>query len=176
MFQTFSGNSRRPRQVNLSGQNTNPFAQSSRNPAASGAQKTVAQAQQERLQRQQERERLNASKRIQRTWRGHKSRRDLADSRRRIWDELAASEDVSTQSMRLFQQVQLLVTFFNPRKRDDLARLSSLSSGINAVHYDAFLPCPEIQPQLARLAKVTLEGLQMYVKLYLRAHVRLAIP
>ncbi|KAK0125387.1 hypothetical protein ONS95_000593 [Cadophora gregata] len=161
MFQTFSGNSRRPRQVNLSGQNTNPFAQNSRTPTASGAQKTVAQAQQERLQRQQERERLNASKRIQRTWRGHKTRKDLADSRRRIWDELAASEEVSTRWLRLIQQVQLLVAFFNPRQQDDLARLSSLNSGINILHYDAFLPCPEIQPHLARLAKVTLEGLKL---------------
>ncbi|KAH7419262.1 hypothetical protein BKA64DRAFT_11997 [Cadophora sp. MPI-SDFR-AT-0126] len=161
MFQTFSGNSRRPRQVNLSGQNKNPFAQSSRTPAASGAQKTVAQAQQERLQRQQERERLNASKRIQRIWRGHKTRKDLADSRRRTWDELAAFEDVSTTSLRLIQQVQLLVTFFNPQRRDDLVRLSSLSSSISVLRYDVFLPYSEIQHQLARLAKVTLAGLRV---------------
>src|ERR1700680_4464473 len=88
MFQTFSGRSRRPRQVNLSGQNLNPFAASSWSPSASGTQKTVANAQQEREQRRQERERLNASKRIQRTWRGHRSRRQLADSRRALWDEI----------------------------------------------------------------------------------------
>ncbi|KAH7342765.1 hypothetical protein BKA65DRAFT_552383 [Rhexocercosporidium sp. MPI-PUGE-AT-0058] len=161
MFQTFSGSSRRPRQVNLSGQNTNPFAQNSRTPVASGTQKTVAQAQQERLQRQQERERLNASKRIQRIWRGHKARRDLADSRRRTWDELAAREHASNTAWRLIQQLQLLVAFFSPRRPDDLGRLSSLSSGISCLGYQTFLACSEIQPQLGQLAKVTLEGLRV---------------
>lgn len=163
MFQTFSGSSRRPRQVNLSGQNTNPFAQSSRTPAASGTQKTVAQAQQERLQRQQERERLNASKKIQKTWRGHKARKDLADSRRRTWDELATKEDASNAALRLIQQLQLLVAFFSPRRRDDLGRLSSLSSKISCLGYQTFLARPEIQLQLGQLAKITLEGLQVYV-------------
>ncbi|KAH6724153.1 hypothetical protein BKA61DRAFT_727890 [Leptodontidium sp. MPI-SDFR-AT-0119] len=161
MFQTFSGSSRRPRQVNLSGQNTNPFAQSSRTPAASGTQKTVAQAQQERLQRQQERERLNASKKIQKTWRGHKARKDLADSRRRTWDELATKEDASNAALRLIQQLQLLVAFFSPRRRDDLGRLSSLSSKISCLGYQTFLARPEIQLQLGQLAKITLEGLQV---------------
>lgn len=162
MFQTFSGNSRRPRQVNLSGQNTNPFAPSPRTPAVSGAQKTVAQAQQERLQRQQERERLNASKKIQKTWRGHKARKDLADSRRGTWDELAARGDPSNATLRLIQRLQLLVAFFSPRRRDDLGRLSSLSSEIAVLGYQTFLARPEIQPQLGQLAKVTLEGLQVY--------------
>ncbi|CZT41019.1 related to HUL5-ubiquitin-protein ligase (E3) [Rhynchosporium secalis] len=161
MFQTFSGNSRRPRQVNLSGQNTNPFApQGSRTPAASGAQKTVAQAQQERLLRQQERERLNASKKIQRIWRGHKVRTELAESRRQTWDELATQEAASSATLKLIQQLQLLVAFFSPRRPDDLGRLSSLSSGVSLLGYQAFLPRPEIQPYLGRLAKVTLEGLQ----------------
>lgn len=163
MFQTFSGNSRRPRQVNLSGQTINPFAPSSRTPAASGTQKTVAQAQQERLQRQQERERLSASKKIQRTWRGHKTRRDLADSRRGTWDVLDTNQDPSNTVLRLFQQLQLLVAFFSPRRKDDLGRLARLSSGISVLGYDTFLARPEIQPQLVRLAKVTLEGLQVYV-------------
>ena len=92
MFQTFSGNSRRPRQVNLSGQNTKPFA-AGWNPSASGTQTTVAHAQQERQFRQQERERFNASKRIQRTWRGHKTRRELADLRRKVWDDSEQSEE-----------------------------------------------------------------------------------
>ncbi|KAJ5042822.1 uncharacterized protein L3040_004215 [Drepanopeziza brunnea f. sp. 'multigermtubi'] len=160
MFQTFSGSSRRPRQVNLSGQNTNPFAPNSRNPAASGTQKTVAQAAQERLQRQQERDRLNASKKIQRIWRGHRARSDLADSRRRIWDELARKDDLPDPHSRLIQQLQLLVVFYSPRREDDIERLSSLSLGISAFGYEAFLACPEIQPQLVRLANATLEGLQ----------------
>ncbi|CAL3966422.1 hypothetical protein PZA11_003082 [Diplocarpon coronariae] len=160
MFQTFSGTSRRPRQVNLSGQNTNPFAPSSRASTAPGTQKTVAQAQQERLQRQQERDRLNASKRIQRIWRGHRARELLADSRRKTWDELATKGGLAAQS-RLIQQLQLMVVFFSPLRRDDLDRLSALSLGISTFGYDAMLSCSEIQPQLVRLANAALEGLQL---------------
>ncbi|KAF4476898.1 putative E3 ubiquitin protein ligase [Colletotrichum fructicola Nara gc5] len=55
MFPTFTGNSRRPRNVNLSGQNLNPFAATSWTPSAgSGASKTVSNAQAERAQRQQD--------------------------------------------------------------------------------------------------------------------------
>src|SRR6266852_5903960 len=122
MFQTFSGSSRRPRQVNLSGQNLNPFAASSWTPAASGTQKTVANAQQERQQRQQEREKLNATKRIQKTWRGHKVRRELADSLRDAWDKAEAERSGSDSGTALAEQLRLLVAFFSARRNDDLQR------------------------------------------------------
>lgn len=161
MFQTFSGSSRRPRQVNLSGQNLNPFAASSWTPSASGTQKTVANAQQERQQRQQERERLNASKRIQRTWRGHRSRRQLADSRRAVWDDVETQGVHSETDVVLVEQAKLLVAFFSPRRRDDIGRLTSLSSRISVLGYQDFLALEEVQPLLVRLANVTLEALQM---------------
>jgi ubiquitin-protein ligase E3 C len=161
MFQTFSGSSRRPRQVNLSGQNLNPFAASSWTPSASGTQKTVANAQQERQQRQQERERLNASKRIQRTWRGHRSRRQLADSRRAVWDDVETQAVHSETNVVLVEQAKLLVAFFSPRRRDDIGRLTSLSSRISVLGYQDFLALEEVQPLLVRLANVTLEALQM---------------
>jgi ubiquitin-protein ligase E3 C len=161
MFQTFSGSSRRPRQVNLSGQNLNPFAASSWTPSASGTQKTVANAQQERQQRQQERERLNASKRIQRTWRGHRSRRQLADSRRAVWDDVETHGVHSETNIVLVEQTKLLVAFFSPRRRDDIGRLTSLSSRISIPGYQDFLALEEVQPLLLRLANVTLEALQM---------------
>jgi len=160
MFQTFSGSSRRPRQVNLSGQNLNPFAASSWSPSTSGTQKTVANAQQEREQRRQERERLNASKRIQRTWRGHRSRRELADSRRAQWDEIEANSRQSSSEVVLIEQVRLLVAFFSPQRRDDAGRLASLSSRIASLGYPVFLGLKDMQPLLARLANVTLEALQ----------------
>jgi len=160
MFQTFSGSSRRPRNVNLSGQNTNPFAASSWSPSVSSTQKTVAHAQQERLQRQQERDRLNASKRIQRTWRGHKARRDLADSRRHIWDSNTAEAKFLQSFEPLVEQVQLLVAFFNSRRRDDFERVALLSHRISVSGYSTFLALQDIQPQLVRLAKVALEALQ----------------
>jgi ubiquitin-protein ligase E3 C len=161
MFQTFSGSSRRPRQVNLSGQNLNPFAASSWSPSASGTQKTVANAQQEREQRRQERERLNASKRIQRTWRGHRSRRQLADSRRAQWDEIEANRSQSSADGVLVGQAKLLVAFFSPRRRDDVGRLASWSSRIETLGYQEFLDQKDVQPLLARLANVTLETLQV---------------
>lgn len=166
MFQTFSGSSRRPRQVNLSGQNANPFAQNARTPSASGAQKTVAHAQQERLQRQQERERLNASKRIQRTWRGHRARKTLADLRRTTWDELSTNGDHHDSALVLVQQLQLLVVFFSSRRRDDLDRLANLSARISFLGYGTFLARSDVQSQLARLANAVLDALQSYVKLF----------
>jgi ubiquitin-protein ligase E3 C len=160
MFQTFSGSSRRPRQVNLSGQNSNPFAASTWSPSASGTQKTVANAQQERQQRQQERERLNASKRIQRTWRGHKVRRELADARRKAWDETSTTQQTSGTEAILAEQLRLIVTFFSQRRRDDLDRLANLSQRISHVGYEAFLARPDIQSKLPRLAGITLETLR----------------
>ncbi|RDL39570.1 Uncharacterized protein BP5553_03910 [Venustampulla echinocandica] len=162
MFQSFSGSSRRPRQVNLSGQNLNPFAATSWSPSASGTQKTVANAQQERQQRQQERDRLNASKRIQRTWRGHRVRKELADSRRSAWDETNARPQDGEGV--LVEQLQLILHFFNQRRRDDIDRLIIMSQRIPHVGYDTFLELPAIQPLLPRLATVTLSALQ-------RAHV-----
>jgi ubiquitin-protein ligase E3 C len=161
MFQTFSGSSRRPRQVNLSGQNVNPFAASSWTPSASGTQKTVANAQQERQQRQQERERLNASKRIQRVWRGHRVRSELADSLRKAWDdaEVAYAGPGGTGPW-LVQQTKLLIAFFSPRRQDDVGRLIGLSQRISAVGYQSFLARHDIQPQILPLSKVTLEALQ----------------
>lgn len=161
MFQSFSGSSRRPRQVNLSGQNLNPFAASSWSPSASGTQKTVATAQQERQQRQQERDRLNASRRIQRIWRGHRVRRELANSRRCAWDE--ANTRPQDAEAGLVDQVQLIPHFFNQRRKDDIDRLVALSQRISQVGYETFLQLPEIQPLLPRLAAITLDALRRYV-------------
>jgi ubiquitin-protein ligase E3 C len=161
MFQTFSGSSRRPRQVNLSGQNTNPFAANSWTPAASGTRQTVANAQQERLQRQQERERLNATKRIQRIWRGHKVRRELADLRRHAWDRAGSSRGGSGSEAVLVEQLRLLMAFFSSRRHDDMRRLEYLSQEIVSLDYDLFLDRQDIQPQITRLAKATLEALHV---------------
>jgi ubiquitin-protein ligase E3 C len=63
----------------------------------------------------------------------------------------------------LVEQVQLLVTFFNPRRRDDLCRLISLSQRISSLDCRSFLVREEVQPQLLRLANVALEALQVLV-------------
>ncbi|KAH6680363.1 hypothetical protein B0J14DRAFT_623940 [Halenospora varia] len=175
MFQSFSGSSRRPRQVNLSGQNLNPFAASSWTPSASGAQKTIAHAQQERQQRQQERERLNASKRIQRTWRGHRVRKELADSRRQIWDETCQRDSSTNTDSTFVEQIQLITAFFSPRRQDDLSRLVDLSQRISQNGFARVLALPGVQSQLLRLADVTLEALQSLLPQHPAASLQLLV-
>ena len=89
MYPTFTGSAKSKRQVNLSGRVNNPFAAySSSQPsnAYQAPQNAVVHAQQERALREQERRRPPAAKRIQRTWRGHRSRRVIRDEWRRQWD------------------------------------------------------------------------------------------
>lgn len=124
MFQSFTGSSRKPRQVNLSGRSPNPFASVG---APSGPQNTLANAQQNRLARQIERDRLNAARLLQRTWRGYRSRKAANQVLRANWDEQEGqswkdygpyeSEAVS------WMQVTRLLRFCNPRDVADQLRL-----------------------------------------------------
>ena len=89
MFPSFTGSARPKRQVNLSGRNNNPFAalpgsRTSSTPQTS--QNALAQAQHERLLRQQERERPPAATKIQKTWRGHKERKQAKIIWRQEWE------------------------------------------------------------------------------------------
>jgi ubiquitin-protein ligase E3 C len=142
MHQTFTGASRRPRQVNLSGRPTvsNPFAQ------PSAGHNALHNAQQEREKRQRERDRQNAASLIQRSWRGHRTRKDLALEHRQSWDEkeLRSAEPgtspapercrpYSTES-EAYSQLSLLLRFHDKSNRQDtlriqlfLARLALLS-------------------------------------------------
>lgn len=89
MFPSFTGSARPKRQVNLSGRNANPFAATSgiRQPTSSQTgHNALAQAQQERLLRKQERERPPAARRIQSAWRGFKCREEIRNQWRREWD------------------------------------------------------------------------------------------
>ncbi|KAI1741547.1 hypothetical protein F4680DRAFT_415737 [Xylaria scruposa] len=125
MFPTFSGSSRRPRHVDLSGQrNTNPWASSSWTPVPSGASKTVAQAQAERERRHREREELAATKRLQKVWRGHRDRQRVRDLRRQEYDALYQHPLVA-QSVRerLKQAFPLLRVVLVPSRPDDQHRL-----------------------------------------------------
>lgn len=164
MFQSFSGNSRRPRVVNLSGQHVDPFAASGwGGPAATGTKKTVAAAHQERQQRQQERERLQAAKRIQRTWRGHKARRSLSEIRRQEWDQLErhVTAGHTQNSSSLVEELGLFLTFFNARKVDDIRRLESLGGRLLAANQNGFLARDDLRHKLRRLAKDILAALEM---------------
>ena len=115
--QTFTGTSRRQRQVNLSGRTTtNPFASSS---SKAGPQSAVASAQRDREDRQLQRKRLQASAHIQRVWRGHTSRRKTFQTWREIWDELEEEDSRShgayTTADDSLRQLNRLLLFYNPR-------------------------------------------------------------
>ena len=165
MFQTFSGSSRRPRQVNLSGRNTNPFAANSWSPVGSGTEKSVANAQQERQQRQQERERLIATKQIQRVWRGHRTRTALANTRRRAWDETSKRWNQSqSDTPLLLHELRLLLSFFSPSQRDDVRRLNMLGTKIMESGPQMALGSQQARPLLGKLTSILLAAVQTYVQ------------
>ncbi|KAK5412445.1 ubiquitin-protein ligase (E3) [Exophiala xenobiotica] len=94
-----AGSARKARQVNLSGRGApNPWAALAK-PGQSSASSTVAQAQADRLKRQQERDRLTATKRIQSVWRGHSARRKQKAYWRYMWDENEAQRCGSSQRL-----------------------------------------------------------------------------
>jgi ubiquitin-protein ligase E3 C len=125
MFTSFTGSTRRPRQVNLSGRKTNPFGTPS---TGAGSQAAVDRAQQERAQRQRERDTLNAAKKIQRVWRGHASRRRVADILREEWDT-AEKAECGTIACPLYDesqallQLQRLLRFASIRNEQDIERI-----------------------------------------------------
>ncbi|POS86925.1 hypothetical protein EPUL_002901, partial [Erysiphe pulchra] len=153
MFQNFTGNSRRPRQVNLSGQNLNPFA------AATGARQTVVHAQQERQQRQRERARLIAARTIQRIWRGYRLRSKLSDARREEWDEIEVCNDSNNTHYLPMAQLKLIICFFNSQRKDDLERIVKLSS--RAINFSSLklLAPREAHTLLLRAAIIILKAL-----------------
>ncbi|KAG9699200.1 hypothetical protein KCU95_g10769, partial [Aureobasidium melanogenum] len=119
MYQSFTGASRRPRQVNLSGKNANPFA--ANNPFG-GPQSAVQNAHQDRQQRQKQRQELNAAKTIQRVWRGHDSRSKTRDGWRKQWDAQASTH------LDPIQRLNTLLLFFSPSNDGDVQRLISFVS------------------------------------------------
>ncbi|CAK7233862.1 ubiquitin-protein ligase (E3) [Sporothrix curviconia] len=139
MFPTFSGNSRRLRNVNLSGQrHSNPFTAHSLSPGTgSGASKTVANAQAGRRQRQQERDELKAARSIQRTWRGHQARRNTKARHRQALAELYDSGSSLSPEVRVAVAFPLLMAAFDTRKTDDARFLCMLVEDLAKTDYAA---------------------------------------
>lgn len=153
MYPSFTGNARKPRNVNLSGRQPNPWARTSttQNTAAtSGSQHSVAHAQAERAERQKERDRQKASTIIQRTWRSHSSRTKTKNGWRREWDQFEiartraadghmwAEEVVTSASGPLrydsasqcFSQMRLLIHFVQIKLEMDRIRLAYYSRAL----------------------------------------------
>ncbi|KAE8396592.1 hypothetical protein BDV23DRAFT_177586 [Aspergillus alliaceus] len=182
MFQSFTGNSRRPRQVNLGARNTNPFAafpSGRQHPHGAGPQNTLAVAQQERMLRQHERERLGASRIVQRTWRGYRNRKITRGTWRAEWDVTEQqrseihpsfdelSEDIVQSSVpyetaaECLSQLRLLVQFLEPWNSGDILRLAYFSKAFQ----ETLREVPTIATEgewttpLNRLARLTLRVL-----------------
>ncbi|KAJ4991996.1 E3 ubiquitin-protein ligase (HECT-domain-containing protein) [Stagonosporopsis vannaccii] len=119
MFTSFTGNTRRPRQVNLSGRKTNPFGTPG---TGAGSQAALDRAQQERAQRQRDRDTLNAAKKIQRVWRGHASRRRVADHLRQEWDTFEEADPMYDDRSAILQLHRLL-RFASTRDEQDIRRI-----------------------------------------------------
>ncbi|KAL4765772.1 HECT-type E3 ubiquitin-protein ligase [Aspergillus foveolatus] len=186
MFTTFTGNSRRPRQVNLSGRTNNPFAaypSGRQNPHGPGPQSTLAIAQQERQLRQLERDRLGASRVVQRTWRGYWSRKIMRGKWRAEWDSnetartdsLPSFDDMTKQQSCAVQpaapfesaaaclsQLRLLVQFIEPWNGGDIVRLVYFSDAFQKTLHEvpSLATDGEWTILLKRLAEITLRVLQ----------------
>ena len=178
MFPSFTGSTRPKRQVNLSGRNNNPFAAlpgSRTSSIPQTSQNALAQAQHERILRQQERERPPAATKIQKTWRGHKERKQAKIIWRQDWEyregwkhkesletwepqlptPAYASEDECLSSLRL------LVQFASPTNELDIMCLDHFAT--------RYLQFVQVQPSgrpadvwtspLLRLAKLSIATL-----------------
>ena len=182
MFPSFTGSTRPKRQVNLSGRNNNPFAALSGSRTSSSpqtSQNALAQAQHERILRQQERERPPAATKIQKTWKGYRDRKQSKIIWRQEWeskerwqpkapsesrDQLSqlaaptyASEDECLGSLRL------LVQFASPKNELDVQYLDHF-----VTRYLQFIPkqssrCPTVvwTYPLLHMAKLSLATLSV---------------
>lgn len=162
MFPTFSGNSRRPRNVNLSGQkNSNPFAATSWGTgSATGASKTIADAAAERRQRQQERDRRQAAHKIQRVWRGHRARRNLRAVRRARFDDIYSSDSMLDVDDRIPQAFPLLMSVFDASQPNDLSRLAQLGQDLLQTSLASFASGKIHPARLNRLTRVVIRALE----------------
>ena len=132
MYPTFTGSARSRRQVNLSGRTSNPFAAyGAPKPSTTvqTAHNPVAHAQQERFLREQERRRPPAATKIQRTWRGHTSRRRCQSQWRQQWDAFENQEGPVSHvrpyatGQETLQQLRLLAQFATSRSQEDIRRM-----------------------------------------------------
>lgn len=192
MFQSFTGSSRRPRQVNLSGHNLNTRKNLSpaQNPhgAKPAGQAAIAQAQVHRLQRESDRKRLNATRVLQKSWRGHSSRQKIKQAWREEWDrrDLARREiqpsdvDQSTRTRPgkyegsleydaeeyCYAQMRLLLLFVNVKLETDQARLASFDEFLRSTlkEHPTIAHADSWRMPLYRLSKLTLEALDSLIE------------
>lgn len=155
MHATFTGSSRRPRNVNLSGQNVNPFAAAWSPSGASSVHKTLSQAQAERQQRQLGRDRLRAAKNIQRTWRGYSTRKSFKLSQSAALQALYETP-TGTREDRLQAALPLLFVTFRPDHESDQRVLSAFLADLSESNLCLVHDMPN--PRLIRFLKLVLSS------------------
>ena len=166
MFPNFTGSSRK-RNVNLGGhKSNNAFTGTSR--SSLGASKTaVANAQAERQHRQQERDRLKAAQRLQRSWRGHKVRREVRAARRQQLDQLyghdPASHSPRDALSRSIQALPLLMAIYQSSTAEDHQRLRWVAQDLVDTNFGAFTSGAIPSIRLSRLAGILITALERYV-------------
>lgn len=164
MFSTFTGSSRRPRNVNLSGQASNPFSNTSWSPsAASNATKTVSDAQADREKRQAERRRLKAASQIQKTWRGYRSRSTLKEQRRGEFDLVYQALSDADAFQRLYVSFPLVLSFFSAAHAGDIQRLFLFINDCNHVSLQQLCDASHHTSRLQKLMVVLVEALDVLV-------------
>ncbi|KAI4089725.1 MAG: hypothetical protein LQ344_005186 [Seirophora lacunosa] len=159
-------------EVNLSGRKGNPFTptpSSGHSPSVQTTQSTVAHAQAERALRHQERRRPPAATAIQRSWRGYRDRRKIAETWRRDWDAWEETHPSCERAVLPYQtqvdclnQLQLLIHFASPREPSDMDRLRHFARRYQNCHLSWLTACPSnewIFP-LFRLGKLSIAMLQ----------------
>lgn len=115
-FQSFTGSSRKPRQISLGG-TRNPFA-------SAGGPSAVHTAQQERERRQRERDRILAAKTLQRRWRGYSLRKGLRQQQRDKWDaEEQGGEGPYHSEDKALEELQRMLRFLKLEDDKDVKRL-----------------------------------------------------
>jgi hypothetical protein len=65
-------------------------------------------------------------------------------------------------SQMVVEQVQLIVTFFSWRHKDDIERLVALSRRISVLNSEKLLSIAQIQTHLLPLTRIILDSLQRY--------------
>lgn len=152
MYQSFTGSSRRPRHVDLSGKKPNPWASVSQ----PGPQQALQSAQHDRQIRQRQREELAAAKTIQRVWRGHTFRIRNRQDWREQWDSAYSTSD-RTQYLNQDEALsclQLLVSFAQPSENSDVRRViwagEALGKSEGAQNNDLYQQWLRIHKKLAR--------------------------
>jgi ubiquitin-protein ligase E3 C len=163
MHQSFTGSARRPRQVNLSGRPaSNPWGvpgSTTHSIHGSTSNAAVAHAQADRAKRQHDREKVIASRKVQKTWRGHATRRRVKSQWREDWDRterarlslpnLDYAEVLSNPALvrpyssqvEFLRQLHLLVAFQEFRKqivrdKEDTTRLVYFAATLQSSEFD----------------------------------------